>query len=30
MDAVEYKHVIFGLIVLKHISGAFEEPRTAA
>ena len=30
MDAVEYKHAIFGLIVLKHISGAFEEPRTAA
>ena len=25
MDAAEYKHVVLGLIFLKHISDAFEE-----
>lgn len=30
MDAAEYKHVVLGLIFLKYISDAFEEPRTAA
>ena len=25
MDAVEYKHVVLGLIFLKYISDAFEE-----
>src|SRR5256885_8165430 len=25
MDAVEYKHVVFGLIFLKYISDSFEE-----
>jgi type I restriction enzyme M protein len=25
MDAAEYKHVLLGLILLKHISDAFEE-----
>jgi len=27
MDAVEYKHVVLGLIFLKYISDAFEERR---
>jgi hypothetical protein len=26
MDAAEYKHVVLGLIFLKYISDAFEEP----
>lgn len=30
MDAVEQMHVIFALIVQKHISDAFEEPRAPA
>ena len=30
MDAAEYKHVVLGLIFLKYISDAFEEPRTVA
>ncbi|MBF8250456.1 MAG: type I restriction enzyme M protein [Deltaproteobacteria bacterium] len=25
MDAVEYKHIVLGLILLKYISDAFEE-----
>jgi hypothetical protein len=25
MDAIEYKHVVLGLIFLKYVSGAFEE-----
>ena len=25
IDAAEYKHVVLGLIFLKHISDAFEE-----
>lgn len=29
MDAAEYKHVVLGLIFLKHISDAFEEQRAA-
>ena len=27
MDAVEYKHIVLGLIFLKYISDAFEERR---
>ena len=27
MDAAEYKHVVLGLIFLKHISDAFEQHR---
>ena len=27
MDAAEYKHVVLGLIFLKHVSDAFEEMR---
>ena len=30
MDVAEYKHVVLGLIFLKYISDAFEEPRPAA
>src|SRR5881275_1729401 len=29
MDAAEYKHVVLGLIFLKHISDAFEEQHAA-
>jgi type I restriction enzyme M protein len=29
MDAAEYKHVVLGLIFLKHISDSFEERRAA-
>ena len=29
MDAVEYRHVVLGLIFLKYISDAFEERRAA-
>ena len=29
MDAAEYKHVVLGLIFLKHISDAFEERRAS-
>ena len=28
MDAAEYKHVLLGLVFLKHVSDAFEEART--
>jgi type I restriction enzyme M protein len=28
LDAAEYKHIVLGLVFLKHVSDSFEERRT--
>ena len=29
LDAAEYKHIVLGLVFLKHVSDSFEERRNA-